>query len=105
MPQCIKITDKRIKAINEFSKCFSEEQFEEICSKANNSSFLIGKNDRNWKADIDFLLRVDKATSILEGKYDTAEKQSGISNLRDMYEREVANEQIRSDKDIDVFSS
>ena len=57
------------------------------------------------KADIDFLLRVDKATSILEGKYDTIGKTSGISNLKDMYEREVANEQSRSDKDFDVFSS
>lgn len=29
----------------------------------------MGKNDRGWKADFDFLMRVDKATSILEGKY------------------------------------
>lgn len=30
----------------------------------------MGKNDRGWKADFDFLMRVDKATSILEGKYE-----------------------------------
>lgn len=101
----MKITDKRVKAIKEFLKQYSTEQFQELCIKANQTNFLVGNNDRNWKADIDFLLRVDKATSILEGKYDTIGKTSGISNLKDMYEREVANEQSRSDKDFDVFSS
>ena len=26
-----------------------------------------------WKADFDFLMRIDKATAILEGKYDNKE--------------------------------
>lgn len=31
--------------------------------------FLTGNNERKWKADFDFLMRVDKAISVLEGKY------------------------------------
>lgn len=69
LPQIQKITEKREKAIDKFIKEFTEEQFEQICNIANSTDFLIGKNDRKWKADFDFLMRVDKATSVLEGKY------------------------------------
>lgn len=70
LPQVQKMTDKREKAIDKFLEEFSEEQFEEICKIANTSNFLTGENDRGWKADFDFLMRIDKATNVLEGKYD-----------------------------------
>jgi len=70
LPQIQKLTEKRKKAIDKFLKEFTKEQFEEICQKSNSSDFLTGKNDRGWKADFDFLMRTDKATNILEGKYD-----------------------------------
>ena len=69
LPKVQKITDKRKTSINKFLKEYTKEQFIEICRIANNNDFLMGKNDRGWKADFDFLMRVDKATSILEGKY------------------------------------
>lgn len=69
MSQVQKLTDKRNKAIDNFLKEFTIEQFKQICEIANNSSFLKGENDRHWKADFDFLMRIDKATNILEGKY------------------------------------
>ena len=69
LPQVQKITEKREKAIDKFIKEFTEEQFEQICKIANSTDFLIGKNDRKWKADFDFFMRIDKATNILEGKY------------------------------------
>jgi hypothetical protein len=34
------------------------------------SDFCNGKGERGWEADIDFLLRPDTITKILEGKYD-----------------------------------
>jgi len=34
------------------------------------SSFCCGDNDRGWRADIDWFLRPDTVTKILEGKYD-----------------------------------
>ncbi len=69
LPQVQKITDKRKKAIDKFLKEFTEEQFIEICKIANSTDFLVGKNDNGWKADFDFLMRTDKATNVLEGKY------------------------------------
>jgi hypothetical protein len=34
------------------------------------SSFCCGRNDRSWRADLDWFLRPDTLTKILEGKYD-----------------------------------
>lgn len=70
LPKCLKITEKRKVAINKCLKeKIDEEVFKQICIKANQSNFLIGENDRNWKADFDFVTRSDKAMQILEGKY------------------------------------
>ena len=55
------------------------QQFEEVCILANNCNFLIGDNDRNWKADFDFITRADKAVSILEGKYNN-KKRDKVDN-------------------------
>ena len=44
--------------------------FKEAFTKAQNSSFLTGNNDRGFKADIDFLINANSLTKTLEGKYD-----------------------------------
>lgn len=98
LPRVQKLTDKRNKAIDNFLKEFTEEQFEDICKIANSTNFLIGKNDNGWKADFDFLMRIDKATNVLEGKYnnetiteETKKKrynnydQRGYTNLNSLY--------------------
>lgn len=84
LPQIQKLTEKREKAIDKFLKEFSEEQFEQICQIANLSDFLTGQNDRKWKADFDFLMRTDKATSVLEGRY--SNKSSGMSDFKQLWE-------------------
>ena len=79
LPKCLKITEKRKVAINKCLKeKIDEEVFREICIKANQSNFLIGENDRNWKADFDFVTRSDKAMQILEGKYENRQKSNNI---------------------------
>lgn len=77
--KCLKITEKRKVAINKCLKeKIDEEVFKQICIKANQSDFLIGENDRNWKADFDFVTRSDKAMQILEGKYENRQKSNNI---------------------------
>lgn len=85
LPQVQKLTAKREKAIDNFFKEFTEEQFTEICKIANSTDFLIGKNDNGWKADFDFLMRIDKATNVLEGKYsnDNAIKNKASNRATD----------------------
>ena len=70
LPNVQKITDKRKSEIDNFLKEFNLKQFRSICKKANLSDFLTGNNKRKWKADFEFLMRIDKATSIMEGKYE-----------------------------------
>lgn len=85
MPQVQKLTDKRNKAIDNFLKEFTKEQFKQICEIANESNFLTGENDRHWKADFDFLMRIDKATNVLEGKYNNSQK-GGMNDFKELWE-------------------
>jgi len=39
-------------------------------NKINHSDFCRGKNNRNWFADIEFLVRPDTGNKLLEGKFD-----------------------------------
>jgi predicted phage replisome organizer len=87
LPKVKVVTEKRKEAIRKFNREFTLDQFKEICDIANNNDFLTGRNNRGWTADFDFLLRVDKATAILEGgKYSNSEpkpKSSG-DKLKEM---------------------
>lgn len=80
LPKCKLMTDKRRKAIKAFEKQLGKDQFLEVCEKASTSAFCTGSNDRGWKADFDFLIRADKAASILEGKYDSKEAHNGSTS-------------------------
>jgi hypothetical protein len=84
LPSIKKITDKRKTALNKFAKEFTEDEIKQIFNLANSSEFLTGQNDRGWKADFDFILRTDKATAILEGKYSnkTCEPKQPIKALK-----------------------
>lgn len=70
-----RITDSRRTHFKARQQTFPEAKTEEFWRKALfvvwNSDFLSGKNDRGWKADIDFpIASDDKLTRIVEGKYD-----------------------------------
>lgn len=76
LPKCLKLTDKRSKAIKKLLDKYGIADIETVFTKANESDFLMGKNDRGWKADIDFILREDKFVCILENKYGGKQKVS-----------------------------
>ena len=101
LSKVLKITEKRKSAIRKFLKEFTIDDFIDICKLANNNSFLTGNNNRNWKADFDFLLRTDKATSILENKYSS--KKSGIDDFKELWE-EAQNEQTGNNTSSNSFS-
>ena len=84
LPSIKKINDKRKIALNKFAKEFTEDEIKQIFNLANSSKFLTGQNDRGWKADFDFILKPDKATAILEGKYSnkTCEPKQPIKALK-----------------------
>ena len=101
LSKVLKLTEKRKNAIRKFLKEFTIDDFINICTLANKNDFLTGNNDRNWKADLDFLLRTDKATAILENKY--SNKKSGMNDFKELW-KEAQNEQTGNNTSNNSFS-
>ena len=104
LAQVQKLTEKRKIAINKLLKEINIEQFKEICVIANKSDFLTGNNDRNWKADFDFVIRPDKAVSILEGKYNFKKKDKMDGFIKLWEEAKLEDEQAGNNTNNNTFS-
>ena len=71
LSQCKIMSESRKKAIKaRYSSGCTLEDFETLFKKAEASSFLKGKNDRNWMATFDWLIKDANMTKVLEGNYD-----------------------------------
>lgn len=78
-PKVTKMTEKRKKAVKaRFNNGYTLEDFKRAFETAEQSDFLKGNNDRNWKADFDWLTNENNLAKTLEGKYNN--KQGGIIN-------------------------
>lgn len=68
----IKLTDARKKSIKARLDTYSKEEIIKVFEKAEQSNFLKGANNRNWKADFDWLMSDRNMAKVLEGKYDNS---------------------------------
>lgn len=73
-PRLTKLSDSRKKAIKARLNTYSIEDFKRLFEKAEASSFLKGKNDRNWSANFDWLIKDSNMAKVLEGNYDKPNK-------------------------------
>lgn len=64
------MSSNRRKAVIARLNTYSLEEFHNLFTKAQASDFLKGKNDRNWRADFDWLMKDANFCKVLEGKYD-----------------------------------
>lgn len=82
LPKIARITDKRRSAARTRLKDpFFREHWKAGIEAIPQRPFLLGKNDRGWKADIDWFLTPEAITKIVEGKYQShqpAQKQLAI---------------------------
>jgi hypothetical protein len=78
LPKLIKLTDsRRLKIKTRWLEIETLEKFNEIFELAGKSKFLNGENDKNWKADFDWIIENDKNwLKILEGRYSKTNQQS-----------------------------
>lgn len=97
--KCVKLTDKRKVAIRARVKEYGLDKVYKAIQRCSASSFCNGHNDRNWRADFDFVFNANKMARILEGKYDDISmnygttingngptaRQVGESALRDIF--------------------
>ncbi len=66
----IKLSDKRSKALKARLADHGLSEILRAIDQIPKSRFLLGANDRGWKADFNFLIKPDSILKILEGKYD-----------------------------------
>lgn len=70
-PRCTAMSESRKKAIKaRFTSGYTLEDFKKVFVKAEGSSFLKGRNDRNWTASFDWLIRDSSMAKVLDGNYD-----------------------------------
>ena len=71
LPKLKKLTTSRQKSLEARAKdAGSLTTLQDLLSEAlENSDHLIGKNDREWKADFDWLMKPDNYIKAIEGKY------------------------------------
>lgn len=56
---------------------FPDEEFwKNVVRRISESEFCLGKNDRGWKADFDFLVKPDTHVKVNEGKYDSKSRNA-----------------------------
>ena len=92
-PSVKTLSDARKKAIRARLKTYSLEDFKTLFEKAEASSFLKGKNNTNWSANFDWLIKDSNMAKVLDGNYDDKlvtyripGKQSKAEELDDFYQ-------------------
>lgn len=74
--RCMKVSDARERAVRaRYSSGYALEDFEKLFRLAGESRFLNGGNERNWRADFDWLVRDSNMAKVLEGKYANKEEK------------------------------
>jgi len=70
LPSVRTLSESRKKAIKARLNSYTEEDILEAFRLAETSDFLKGRNDRNWQADFDWIMKDANLAKILEGKYE-----------------------------------
>lgn len=68
-PKVRSLSDARKKAIKARLNTYTMDDFKTVFENAEESSFLKGKNDRNWSANFDWLIADKNMAKVLEGNY------------------------------------
>ena len=78
LPSVKSLSEARRKAIRARLNIYTMEDILDAFRKAEASDFLKGKNDRNWQANFDWIMKDANIAKILDGNYDSKRKNTGI---------------------------
>lgn len=71
LSKCMTMSEARKKAVKaRYASGYTLEDFKVLFEKAEASSFLKGKNARNWVASFDWLIKDANMAKVLDGNYD-----------------------------------
>ena len=99
LPLAKALSEKRKKAISSCLAAYPEMREEKdwfnYFTKVNSTPFLLGVNDRNWRADFDWVINKENLLKVVEGRYDflgtktkSQMNQEAILSMRNPYEQE-----------------
>ena len=97
-PRLTKLSDARKKAIKARLNTYTIDDFKKLFTMAEDSDFLKGKNDRNWSATFDWLIKDSNMAKVLDGNYKnsvskpTKAKPNKFNNFP---QREYTSQQMR----------
>lgn len=87
----LRITTKRRNALKaRWSDTHFREHWAEAIRRVAQSPFCMGQNDKSWLAHLDWFLRPDTVTKIMEGLYDARARTASNSKSADREQRLVA---------------
>lgn len=76
-PRLTTLSEARKKAIKARLNVYSLEDFRRLFTKAQESTFLKGANNRNWTATFDWLIKDTNMAKVIDGNYDNRSDSSG----------------------------
>lgn len=91
-PSVRSLSEARKKAIKARLKTYSLEDFRTVFENAEASSFMKGKNDRNWSANFDWMIADKNIVKILEGNYADKGRKEKLPDW--MGQRELDNDEV-----------
>ena len=90
LPGIKAMTDPRKKAVRARIAQYGKEAVMEVFRNVLESPFLLGDNDRNWTADLDWIFKPSNFTKILEKRYNgkrtdnNATRRESVGRLKDL---------------------
>lgn len=71
LAKCTAMSEARKKAIKaRFTSGYTMDDFQRLFEKTEASSFMKGRNSRNWRASFDWLIKDANMAKVLDGNYD-----------------------------------
>lgn len=69
LPQAAKLTPARERAIIARLREYGLDGWQQALAMIERSAFLRGRNERNWRADLDFLAQASSFSKVIDGRY------------------------------------
>ena len=94
------LSKRRRTAIEAMLENYGFDLYTAMLDKAEQSSFLKGKNKRGWKATFDWLIDEDNFSAVLDGNYDNYQTDNGSFDTDEFFEAALKRsyQNIKGDK-------
>jgi hypothetical protein len=99
IPECVETETRKKTLRTRMKEKHFKENWQAALEKVKESSFCNGRNERLWKANVEWFLKPDTVAKILEGKYDFEFQQPGKPPPA------MSRECMRPEDNVDIFGT